>query len=210
MTTPYLLTLLAGADTIVLYTGALEEWLKLMTTSHMSASSNLNCQIYSYLRYTVLALPAWLLLIITLERIIQIGFPFKVSSFCTRKNANMSLVAVTTLLCLLDIPMLVFVECTYHIVYDEDEVNYKIYAFCGYNFTAIYAMMIDVIIPFVLYLTITAHMKCAVMTISSCSDKLCYLSAMLLTATFSYFITSIAKHDTRTVRKVHLAPLWVV
>ena len=62
--------------------------------------------------------------------IIAVGWPFRASTLCTRKNANKAILAVVASLCLVYIVILFESKQQYQIIYDKYEARFIVFAGC--------------------------------------------------------------------------------
>ena len=93
-TTALYLTFLAFSDLLVLYTGLLRQWLKFLFTNDVRHVSEAACKIHIWLVYSSLDFSAWILIAVTLERVISTWCPHSAKTKCSRKYATILLVAI--------------------------------------------------------------------------------------------------------------------
>ena len=99
-TTAFLLICLAVTDTISLYMGALDDWIKSLTDWSASSDSDVSCKVYTYFYYTFSTLSAWQLLLITYERITMLEKPLEVHLICTKKTLGGAMLIILLVICL--------------------------------------------------------------------------------------------------------------
>jgi len=114
-TASFLLILLSITDTISLHMGAWAEWLKtvfrLMQNGYnLEASNDITCKIYWYLYQTFRTLSVWILVIVTLERLISIVLPLRSETICRRRNVYITCAILTISLFLIHIPYLIYMQ----------------------------------------------------------------------------------------------------
>ncbi|XP_052796430.1 FMRFamide receptor-like [Mya arenaria] len=93
-TTALFLTVLAFSDLIVLYSGLLRQWLIYLFTTDVRHVSEAGCKINMWLVYSSLDFSAWILIAVTLERVISAWFPHNAKTICTKKSAIAFLIAI--------------------------------------------------------------------------------------------------------------------
>ena len=82
-----LLTFLAFSDILVLYTGLLRQWIQNTFDYDIRHFSEIACKIHLWLVYTCLDLSAWIIMALTLDRVIATWWPFRARQLCTRTCA---------------------------------------------------------------------------------------------------------------------------
>ncbi|CAG5131823.1 unnamed protein product [Candidula unifasciata] len=85
---------LALADTSVLYTGLLRQFIIALTGVDLRNKSNLSCKINSWIVYVALDTSVWILVAFTFERILSVFVPHKVKSYCTRMSSVLIVIGV--------------------------------------------------------------------------------------------------------------------
>ena len=86
-TTAIYLSFLAISDLVVLYTGLLRQWLTYLFDYDVRHISEAACKIHLWLVYSSLDFSAWIVMIVTVERLISAWFPHKAKNKCSRKSA---------------------------------------------------------------------------------------------------------------------------
>ena len=82
-----LLTFLAFSDILVLYIGLLRQWIYYTFDYDIRQFSAIACKIHLWLVYTCLDLSAWIIMALTLDRVIATWWPFRARRLCTRTCA---------------------------------------------------------------------------------------------------------------------------
>ncbi|KAK2179413.1 hypothetical protein NP493_492g02000 [Ridgeia piscesae] len=95
-TTSLFLTVLAVVDTAILYTGLLRQWLIIYKDFDIRKVAAATCKLHTFLLYALNQYQAWLLVIVTIERLIAVFLPHQSKRLCTRPAAAAS-VAVSAL-----------------------------------------------------------------------------------------------------------------
>ncbi len=85
--TYFYLTVLAVADTVVLYIGLLRLWLGELTGEDVRDSNDWACKVISFLGYALSDYSGWLIIAVTAERWLAVCLPLRATRFCTRENA---------------------------------------------------------------------------------------------------------------------------
>ena len=96
-TTP-LLTFLAFTDILVLYVGLFRQWIYHVFDYDIRHFSEITCKIHLWLLYTCLDLSAWIIMALTLERVLATWWPFRVRWLCSRTCIIALVVTVVILL----------------------------------------------------------------------------------------------------------------
>ena len=213
-TTAYLFTLLALADTLVLYTGALVAWMEMIGVPSFRVYSTYTCRIHHYMYGIIYALPGWILVLITIERIIGVGWPFKASIFCTKKNATKFMMAIIFILSLLYTPVLVGVNQKYDIIFEQDEMHFTTKSDCYMQADMVdaekYPIIIDIIRwldpiariitpsslvlcgnTILITLVVKVHLRRHNMHVQSDVKNLLFLSVMLIITCLTYLLLHI-------------------
>ena len=88
-TTALFLTFLTLSDLAVLYTGLLRQWIFHTFDFDIRHLSEVVCKVHTWLVYSSLDLSAWILIAVTLERIIAVWYPYSGKTKCSKINAMM-------------------------------------------------------------------------------------------------------------------------
>ena len=94
-TTAIFLIFLTFSDLCVLYTGLFRQWLIYLINTDIRHLSEAFCKIHTWLVYSSLDFSAWIIISVTLERIIAVWCPYSHNSKCSRQTA---LICIITLL----------------------------------------------------------------------------------------------------------------
>ena len=86
-TTALYLICLTFSDLAVLYTGLLRQWVIYLFVFDVREVSEIACKIHTWLVYSFLDFSAWLLIAVTLERIVAVWCPYNFKGKCNRHNA---------------------------------------------------------------------------------------------------------------------------
>jgi len=89
------LAILACADTVVLYISAFKTWLRVIAGFELLHVSNALCKITIFIFMLASHLSAWLIVLVTADRLIVVCFPFRSAKMSTPRGS-----AVTTILLL--------------------------------------------------------------------------------------------------------------
>ena len=94
-TTAIYLIFLTFSDLCVLYTGLFRQWLIYLIDIDIRHFSEVFCKIHTWLVYSSLDFSAWIIISVTLERIIAVWCPYSHNTKCSRQTA---IVCIITLL----------------------------------------------------------------------------------------------------------------
>ena len=101
-TTALYLTFLAFSDLCVLYTGLLRQWLIYLFEFDVRHVSNAGCKMHIWLLYSSLDFSAWILIAVTLERVISAWCPYSAKTKCSRKYATVLVIVILIFLLVLN------------------------------------------------------------------------------------------------------------
>ena len=141
-------------DTLTLYFALFTRWLKDLTGLLLESSSLLSCRVFNYLGFFSSAVSNYILVLITVERLIAVTKPHKAQMLCTMKNAGFAVIFIFVFICIVCIPVLSGMEPGYHFIFDKDDLNFVLYGNCYYcctmNIVPLRLMffVIGIIIPF--------------------------------------------------------------
>ena len=93
-TTGLYLIVLTFSDLAVLYTGLLRQWIIHLFEFDVRQVSEIACKIHTWLVYSSLDFSAWLLIAVTLERIIAVWFPYALKTKCNRQNGSILIIGI--------------------------------------------------------------------------------------------------------------------
>ncbi|XP_064639029.1 FMRFamide receptor-like [Lineus longissimus] len=108
--TRMLLIVLALADTAVLWTGLLRQWVKSLFELDLRCLMPVSCPVHTFSTYLFLHFASWLVALLTLERWISVTFPLKARVICTRKWTSVVLVILFLFLFALNSHILFFTK----------------------------------------------------------------------------------------------------
>ena len=97
-TTCLFLTVLAFVDTAILYTGLLRQWFIVYNEFDIRKWAAVTCKLHPFLLYALNQFQAWLLVIVSMERVIAVFLPHRSKLLCTRTNAVASMVITAVVL----------------------------------------------------------------------------------------------------------------
>ena len=190
---------LAVVDTVVLYTGLLRWWIRKLT--RIDIRQLVDCRIHILLTYAFVQLSAWILVLVTIERVISVFFPLKSREIITRRRAGILLaVTVVSLIGLNAHFMWTRVlythtsEVTYCIPAEEHtEFSNKTWAWID-SFVASYIpfaiMLISNLAIIYKVLRATLHRRSTMNVGKDVSSKMGSMTAMLLLLNFIFLLTT--------------------
>lgn len=118
-TTGVMLLALAVTDIIVLLTSVLIAWIEFVFEEYIRNLSSASCKILTFLTYFSLQLSAWILVMITSERIFSVIVPHRVKKLITRKRVLISLVSLILGLAGLNSHLLYGLQVEYNTVFNK-------------------------------------------------------------------------------------------
>ncbi len=121
-TTSLYLFVLAVVDTVVLYTGLLEEWIWTLFEMDIPNTSIAGCRIYLFGFYLTIQMEAWILVCVGIERMVAVFWPHKAKQMFTRAFAARQMAIIGVILAIVNshfywTSTLVDGYCDYHPVY---------------------------------------------------------------------------------------------
>ena len=209
-TTAFLLIILAISDTLSLYKATFTVWLrvlfsKLQIPVFVEAQSDIGCKIGGHLGYTALTFSVWVLVTITLERLIAVAIPHRTKSICTKTNLRKLLIILFTLISVSYIPSTIYTTNKIWFRFGSDRSDVDIFAGCVQlnDLHGVIDVLVRVIIPFIamLFMNITIiiflyrsrrlrHHNSAQESKKQKKHKV-YLTVILLTTSFTHLILTI-------------------
>ena len=96
------ITFLAITDCVVLCIGLPNYWISYVFDFSLRGASNVNCKLYLFFIYTSMQYSSWILVGVSVERLIKTYFPFRYRRLFTNKKAVIGLIFTLCLLCLID------------------------------------------------------------------------------------------------------------
>jgi len=100
--TAVFLFMLAVSDTVFLVIGTLIDWLSIVTDYHIRAANIVVCKLFEFLYITSAQYSSWLLLVITIERIISITVPHAYNRICSPFRSKLSGLVILIILVMLN------------------------------------------------------------------------------------------------------------
>ena len=105
-TTALYLTCLTFSDLVVLYTGLLRQWIFHLFEFDIRHLSEAVCKLHIWLVYSSLDFSAWILIAVTLERIIAVWYPYSEKTKCSKLNATALIITILILVLALNAHLL--------------------------------------------------------------------------------------------------------
>ena len=134
-TTSFLLIILGVCDITVLYLGPTEMWLRIISKSTLSATNDLSCGIYVSVNAMVLTCSGWIIVIVTMERMISMAKPFDFASIFSQRNVIKLLTGMFLSICIFHIPFFLFIQSVHDLIFIENSLVFTIVAYClQFNF----------------------------------------------------------------------------
>ena len=93
---------LAVSDILVLTTGNLSEWIRIMWKVDIRSSNGLVCKLHIFLTYFSIHFSSWILVLFTAERTISVLAPHKVRLWCNRSKERKSVFVLAIILACLN------------------------------------------------------------------------------------------------------------
>lgn len=93
---------LSVSDLLVLYTGLLRQWIHKTFDVDIRHMGSAGCKIHTWLVYFFLDFSSWILVAVTVERVLLVWFPRKATVKCTKNLAKLSLFVIGTCLLLVN------------------------------------------------------------------------------------------------------------
>lgn len=131
---------LAITDMLALYIGAMDDWLKTLTGWNLSASSDISCKLYGYIYYVVSSISSWLLVVVSMERVIALAKPLQSRFILTRRNARRLIATIVVIIGFVRIPELIGGNKAYDRIAlcDKNLRIYNIISYCTSNIKETY------------------------------------------------------------------------
>ena len=101
-TAMFLLTL-AVSDTVILWCGPFRNWYNEMWEIDIRILSDVSCKLQLYLTYVSIHMSSWLLVAVTMERVLSVVLPHRVKLLCTTTKAGIVIVVITVLVFAVDV-----------------------------------------------------------------------------------------------------------
>ena len=104
--TAFYFRILAIADTLALNFGLWPNWLRNCFGLHIYPITDTSCRIQTYLRYTLPDCAVWMLVIMTIERLIGVLWPHHVRTIFTHLRIRISVVIMVLIIGAVNVPSL--------------------------------------------------------------------------------------------------------
>ena len=109
--TSLFLLCLAFSDLLVLYTSPLRQWILHLTmdrdlserTTDVRNLSEAGCRIHTYLTYVSIQISSWLLVAVTMERVLSVMMPHRIKSISSLRVAGIFIISVTMFVLILNV-----------------------------------------------------------------------------------------------------------
>ena len=102
--TAFYFRVLAVADTLALNVGLWPNWMRDAFDIHIYPITDLSCRIQTYLRYMLPDCAVWVLVILTLERMVGVQWPHRVHDIFTRRRTRISVLIMVLVIVTVNIP----------------------------------------------------------------------------------------------------------
>ena len=106
--TSFLLSALACVDIVSLYVGGMYMWLYHLAGLDIRTTSNVSCKIVMFLTYLSVHLSAWTLVLVTVERVVSVSFPYKAAALCSKRRMIIVWVIMALAMAAINSPQLKF------------------------------------------------------------------------------------------------------
>ncbi|CAF0808332.1 unnamed protein product [Adineta steineri] len=100
--TCFYMAALAVTDTLVLWTGCLNQWFYLIQIPTVVANSNFTCKLVSFLFVFFADASVWIIVCMSFERYFAVSHPLRASQMCTTKRAKWVLLVLFIVFLLID------------------------------------------------------------------------------------------------------------
>ena len=102
--TAFYFRVLAAADTLALNVGLWPNWMRDAFDIHIYPMTDISCRIQTYLRYMLPDFAIWVLVILTIERMVGVKRPYRVHSIFTRRRIWISVFITLLAISMVNIP----------------------------------------------------------------------------------------------------------
>ena len=102
--TAFYFRVLAVADTLALNVGLWPIWMRDAFDIHIYPITDVSCRIQTYLRYTLPDCAVWVLVILTIERLVGVRWPHHVRRIFTRHRSRISVLVMVLVIGIINIP----------------------------------------------------------------------------------------------------------
>lgn len=190
---------LAVVDTFVLFLSSLMPWVQrwyLYPVLQFSIQhySQITCKLYQFIQYWPRDLSAWILVMISIERVVGVIFPYKHDIIFTKRKA-MYYIIVLTIICggknivlILEVTYVTYDEETWSCVYQLIPANYWI-NICFYSFLPFVAILFCNV-GILIGVTVSMYKMRANISRGSHNPKLSSITSILLAISFTFLVCS--------------------
>ncbi len=127
--TSFYFTLLAFADTLVLWTGLLRNWLRYTFSVEVRSFSTVSCKFHTFLVYWSFHVSVWILVSVVIERLVKVFLPLKAKRIYTKRNVVIGMCSMCAFFVIVDSYWLVSQS-----LLSEDDVSNKVFnSYCTDN-----------------------------------------------------------------------------
>jgi len=154
----FYLTLLAVADTFVLYVSAFKVWIRALTQFEVLHVSNVGCKLFMFILLCSFYMSAWLVVLVTLDRFLVVWFPFRGYLFMRIRRARLTAAVLAVVVAVYNIH--VFWTMSLHRfgsapTCDADEDNFfmthifeylKLISYCVVPFVVVVALNVGILV----------------------------------------------------------------
>ena len=130
-TTSFLLAILAVTDTTALYMGAMEKWLRYITNGNLSSTNDVTCKVYLSIHAIMNTCSGWIIVTVTLERVISMTKPFNLAWAFSKRNVTKILLGMFIFITLCHIPLFLFLQSVHKIILYENSYTFRVKASCN-------------------------------------------------------------------------------
>ena len=151
--TSLFLLFLALSDILLLYTSPLRLWIRHYWNIDVRNLSEMSCKIHSYLTYVSVHLSSWLLVAVTVERVLSVMIPHRVKSGVTTTTAGVTISVIAVSVITLNSHFLYGMGQTFVAKANQYEQCYPKYESYQYFFNSILPwidLCIAFVIPFII------------------------------------------------------------
>ena len=102
--TAFYFRVLAVADTLALNVGLWPNWMRDAFDIHIYPITDVSCRIQTYLRYMLPDCAVWVLVVLTVERMVGVQWPHHVHRIFTRRRSRISVLVMVLVIGIINIP----------------------------------------------------------------------------------------------------------
>jgi len=154
----FYLTLLAVADTFVLYVSAFKVWIRVLAHFELLHISNVGCKLLMFLLLCSFYMSAWLVVLVTLDRFLVVWFPFRGYLLMRIRRARLTAAVLAVVVAVYNVH--VFWTISLHRVgsfptCDADDDNFfmehvfeylKLISYCVVPFVVVVALNVGIVV----------------------------------------------------------------